>query len=446
MSGITKHQLSELSPTRLKRTVMLGLKSLWVHRLRSLLTMMGIVFGVMSVIAMLAIGEGLSFEAQEQIRRMGSNNIIIKSVKPAEDKSTNTQDRSIMLEYGLTYEDMTRLQYTIPSVEVVLPSRIIREDVWHGSRRVGCTIIVTVPWYPAMRNHQPAIGRFFDESEQDDKKNVCVLGAGMDRELFPIDDPIGKSVRIGQSYYQVVGVMEPKATVTGGGGTAQTSGSATKTTSADNQFELYIPLSAAKSRFGETLINRSTGSFTAERVQIHEATVQVSNLEDVIETSLIIEEILASTHKKRDYELIVPLGLLQQAERTKRIFNIVLGAIAAISLLVGGIGIMNIMLATVTERTREIGIRRALGAKQRDIVLQFLIETVLLSGVGGLLGVVLGVSIPFFITFFAEMKTIITIWSPAVAFSISALIGIVFGIYPAMRAAKMDPVEALRHE
>jgi putative ABC transport system permease protein len=165
-----------------------------------------------------------------------------------------------------------------------------------------------------------------------------------------------------------------------------------------------------------------------------------------METSAITGEILKRNHKKKDYEIVVPLELLRQAERTKQIFNIVLGSIAAISLLVGGIGIMNIMLASVTERTREIGIRRALGAKRRDIIVQFLVETVILSGVGGVIGVALGMAIPFAITYFAKMVTIITPWSPFLAFSISGLVGVIFGLYPALRAANMDPVEALRHE
>jgi putative ABC transport system permease protein len=181
-------------------------------------------------------------------------------------------------------------------------------------------------------------------------------------------------------------------------------------------------------------------------VQLHEVTVKVNSREEVLPVAEAVKAVLKHHHKKQDYEVVVPLELLKRAERTKQIFNIVLGSIAAISLLVGGIGIMNIMLATVTERTREIGIRRALGAKRRDIITQFLVEAVMLSGVGGLFGVALGITIPLLVTWFADMKTIITFWSPLLAFSISGLVGVVFGLYPALRAANMDPVEALRHE
>jgi putative ABC transport system permease protein len=199
-------------------------------------------------------------------------------------------------------------------------------------------------------------------------------------------------------------------------------------------------------RYGDLLIRQRAGSTEAERVQLHEITIKVESLEAVTGVAAAIQTLMERNHKKKDYEIIVPLELLKRAERTKQIFNIVLGSIAAISLIVGGIGIMNIMLASVTERTREIGIRRALGARRRDIIVQFLVETVILSGAGGLLGVLLGLVIPFIVSQTAGMKTIVTFWSPLLAFTISALVGIVFGIYPAIRAAKMDPVEALRHE
>jgi putative ABC transport system permease protein len=210
--------------------------------------------------------------------------------------------------------------------------------------------------------------------------------------------------------------------------------------------EMLIPISTLEDHFGEVLFKYRSGSFEAEKVELHEVTVRIDEPDRVMPAAQAIRHILERNHKKVDYEMIVPLDLLRRAERTKQIFNIVLGSIAAISLLVGGIGIMNIMLATVTERTREIGIRRALGAKKKDIVVQFLIETVMLSGAGGVIGVALGLAIPLIITHFAEMVTIIEFWAPALAFSISVITGVLFGIYPAFRAAGMNPVEALRHE
>jgi putative ABC transport system permease protein len=425
--------------TRLMRTLRLAFKSLWLHRLRSLLTILGIVFGVCSVIAMLAIGEGASFEAQEQIKNLGSQNVILRSVKPPEEqKVSDRASQSFVLQYGLTYLDIKRIRETIPGVTIVVPSRIMHDYVWNISRRIDCDITGTVPWYPEMRNHQVAAGRFFTSADMSKSASVCVLGAEMVRSLFPTDSPIGRDVRVGGGYYRVIGVMEPHTGIVKQDDTGRAAQKAVN--------QMFIPLETAKTRYGEILTKRRSGSFEAERVELHEVTVKVAKREDVVAVSDAIKSLMQHHHKKNDYEVVVPLELLKRAERTKQIFNVVLGSIAAISLLVGGIGIMNIMLATVTERTREIGIRRALGARRRDIVTQFLVEAVLLSGAGGLFGVALGIAIPILVTYFAGMKTIITIWAPTIAFGISALVGVLFGLYPALRAAEMDPVEALRHE
>ncbi|MGZ4988004.1 MAG: ABC transporter permease, partial [Limisphaerales bacterium] len=378
-----------------------------------------------------------SYEAQEQIKNLGSQNIIVRSVKPPEDQKVSARgSRSFALEYGLKHADVQRIRQTIPNVTVIVPGRIMREYVWNISRRVDCDIMATVPWYPEMRHQHVAQGRFFNDKEMDDATTVCVIGASTAKSLFPLDSPIGANVRVGGDYYRIIGVMEPSSTVS--------TDANDKEKPAANQ--MFIPLETAKSRYGEVLRKFRSGSLEMERVQLHEITIKAATSEDVPAVADAIRVVLERNHKKKDYDVIVPLELLQRAERTKQIFNIVLGSIAAISLLVGGIGIMNIMLASVTERTREIGIRRALGAKRRDIVTQFLVETVTLSGTGGIIGVILGVTIPWFVSHFAGMKTITTLWSPLLAFGISAAVGVVFGIYPAMRAANMDPVEALRHE
>ncbi len=425
--------------SRLVLTVRLGIKSLWLHRLRSLLTALGIVFGVCSVIAMLAIGEGASFEAQEQIKSLGSQNILLRSVKPPQDQKASQRSGQFLLVYGLTYADIRAIQATIPGVMVVVPGRVIPDFVWNINHRVDSEIVGTVPWYPEMRNHRVVQGRFFSDAEMEGKASVCVLGAEAAEKLFPMETPTGRTVRIGSNYYQVIGVMARRSKVPGG---SEISASA----SAGEGSRIYVPLETLKIRYGEIIMRRRTGSREMEKVVLHEVTVKVDRRDQVVNVSQAIKDLLDLKHKKADYTMTVPLELLKRAEETKRIFNIVLGSIAAISLLVGGIGIMNIMLASVTERTREIGIRRALGARRRDIVVQFLIETVMLSGAGGVLGVALGVIIPYLVSHFAHMKTIITLWSPLLAFSISAVVGVVFGLYPAMRAAGMDPVEALRHE
>jgi putative ABC transport system permease protein len=262
---------------------------------------------------------------------------------------------------------------------------------------------------------------------------------GLAERLFPFQDPLEHSVKMQAFYYRVVGLVREKNLPE-----QRTQAGKMEGQPLDNN--AYIPLSTCRTRFGEVLIRRSTGSFEMEKVELHQITVQMRDIAFVESADPQIKTLLGRFHTKNDYEIIVPLQLLRQAEETKRIFNIVLGSIAAISLIVGGIGIMNIMLATVTERTREIGIRRALGAKRRDITLQFLVETVVLAVGGGLVGVVLGIIVPLVVSQLTTMKTIVTVWAVLLAFGISGAVGIIFGLYPAKAAAKLDPIEALRHE
>jgi len=412
------------------------MKSIWLNKLRSFLTALGVIFGVASVVAMLAIGEGASHEAQEQIRRLGSQNIILESVKPPDGQGSSAESRSMVLEYGLTARDMQQIRQTVPGIELVVPSRILTENIWNFDRSVDGQILGVLPVYPEMRNRQLLSGRFFTDLEMNEKLPVCVLNQGAAAELFPLSTPIGKSVRVKGYYYRIVGIIENEGQRVG------SDNGGIKT--ADSQ--LLIPFSTLMDQYGETFFRMRSGSFEAEKVEYHEAIVRVNDVNMVESRAQAIRQILSSNHKKEDWRIIVPVELLRQAERTKQIFSIVLGSIAAISLLVGGIGIMNIMLASVTERTREIGIRRAMGARQTDIVVQFLIETVLLSGAGGIMGVVLGISIPIAVEHFAGVTTVVKFWSPALAFLISVVTGIAFGIYPARRAAMMNPVEALRHE
>lgn len=421
-------------------TVQLGIKNLLLHKLRSGLTILGIIFGVCSVIAMLAIGEGASHEAQEAIKKLGSNNIIIRSLKPPENQSEmSSASRSFELRYGLSYEDGARVQATIPGVIRVLPMRIIRDNVRFGENEAACQVIGTLPFYPEIVTMDMMAGRFLSDTDEKHKNNVCVVTLSLARKLFPYQNPIQHSIKIGGTYYQVVGIgretnMPEQRTQVG-----EVEGETL------DQF-VYIPLSTARTRFGETIIRGQFPSLQFETVELHQITVKMIDTAAVEAADPQIKTLLDRFHDQNDYEMIVPLQLLRQAERTKRIFNIVLGSIAAISLLVGGIGIMNIMLATVTERTREIGVRRALGARKRDITMQFLVETIVLSIGGGLIGVVVGVLVPIAVSHLADMKTIVTVWSVLVAFGISGAVGIIFGIYPASTAAELDPIEALRHE
>ena len=440
MSFLASHPVLRLlaSPQHLWRTLSLGIKTIWLHKLRSFLTALGVVFGVASVVAMLAIGEGASHEAQEQIRKLGSQNIILHSVKPPDGQGSSGESRSMISEYGITLRDIEQIRQTVPGIRIVVPSRYISENIWNLDRSVDGHVMGVLPVYPEMRNRRILQGRFFNDMEMKDNLAVCVINESVAARLFLLSTPVGKSVRVKGFYYKVIGIIQDEGAAVG----TEASGG---DHSAQAQAQIMIPFTTLMDQYGEVFYRFRTGSFEAEKVQFHEAVMRVDDVNMVESRAEAIRHLMTSNHKREDWRIIVPVELLKQAERTKQIFSIVLGSIAAISLLVGGIGIMNIMLASVTERTREIGIRRALGARQNDIVVQFLIETVLLAGVGGVLGVALGLSIPLAVTKFAGVTTVIKMWSPILAFSISVLTGIAFGIYPARRAAMMNPVEALRH-
>ena len=427
-------------------TVQLGIRNLLLHKLRSFLTLLGTVLGVASVIAMLAIGEGSKRKAVEQIRQLGASNVIIRSVKPEQDENdgagtsaTAQQQSGRVLQYGLTYKDLDVLKGSITTLEKAVPIALVRKNAQRGRHRIANSrILGTTPDYLGIKSLSVKRGRFLTGPDLHATANVAVLGAGAADRLFGFEDPIGKPLLLGSGAYRVVGVLD-----------TQGSGNATPGAVGQKNFnnDIYIPYTAARRRFGEVQLIVRAGSFELQRTQLNEITLTVADESMVSQTAGMARKLLSISHPKGDdFEIQVPLELLRRAEAEKRIWNLVLGSIAGISLLVGGIGIMNIMLASVTERTREIGIRRALGARRRDITIQFLVETVLLSSIGGLIGILVGVAIPVAVTLFSEIETVVSPWSILLAFGISAGIGIIFGIYPARRAAMMDPIEALRHE
>ena len=419
--------------TRWLQEVRAGTGNLLLHKLRSFLTMLGMIFGVSSVIAMLAVGEGASKEALEQIRKLGSNNMIVSAKKPAEETGAGSA-RVDMSIYGLTYDDFRRIRETLRSVTQAVPVKLLHQQAQIGERNMNVRVVGTTPeWFQLVKRPMLA-GRVIEHSDTEQRKNVAVLTEAGARQLLAGRNSLGDFVRIGGVIFEVVGIVSSEELV----------GSSIE--SPDRHADIYIPLEVARDRFGDIQTQLTSGAMMREKVELHQILVQVAGLQDVQPTSQAIEAMLARFHDKIDYEMHVPLALLRQAEATQRTFNIVLGSIASISLLVGGIGIMNIMLASVTERTREIGIRRAIGAKRKQIVRQFLIETVVLSTTGGLLGMLLGFLVPRAITYFAGMPTDVTPESLLLALGISMAAGIIFGLYPAARAASLDPILALRHE
>lgn len=418
---------------KLVRNIALGVENLLLHKLRTSLTMLGVVFGVGSVVAMLSVGEGASKEALEQIRKVGSNNIIISSMKSVEEVSQSTVF-SMMSIYGLTYDDQHRVAETFEEIGRVVPVKLVRKEARLGARSLELRIVGTTPtWFDLLKRDMMA-GRVLMPADGRNRAAVVVLTEFGARKLLATENTVGKTLRIGGNYYEIVGIVKSEA------------GMAGNIQMPDEQIDAYIPIEVAKERYGDIMTRNMAGTRMREMVELHQMIIEVDSIENVESVAKGIEAMLQRFHKKKDYRISVPLALLRQAEATKRTFNIVLGSIACISLLVGGIGIMNIMLASVTERTKEIGIRRAIGAKRRQIISQFLIETVVLSTAGGLIGIGLGLLIPWLITIFAGMPTVVTLKSVLLSVGISISVGIIFGLYPAVRAANVDPIIALRHE
>jgi putative ABC transport system permease protein len=438
--------------SRLLRTLRLGFKSLLLHKLRSGLATLGILIGVTAVIWLVALGEGVSYQAQLQIKELGATNVIVRSVKPVGGSSKGAG--GFVVEYGLTRDDFDRIA-AIPTVKRAVPMREIRKELRYQARVVDARFIGCTSDYLEMNHLSMSRGRFLTDRDLDRVDNVCVIADGIARQLFPYEDPIGKSVQVEDTFYVIVGQTASRVPSASIGGSLE---------GRDYNYDIYIPLSTLRARIGDLVITARSGSREGEVVQLSQVTVTVGDVSQVEEAADIITILLEKYHKNADFSITVPKELLRQAEMLRLMFNVLLILIAGISLVVGGIGIMNIMLATVTERTREIGIRRAMGAKRRDIIYQFLAETIVLTGTGGLLGIIFGFSckpgvlgVRWTLQRFPDIwkslpPTIqnldprIAPWSIIVAAGISVIVGVLFGLYPAQRAAMMDPIEALRHE
>jgi len=423
-----------------RRTLLLALRSLWLHKMRAMLSVLGIIIGTSAVIALMAFGEGSMQDALEDIKRLGATNIIVESQKPSEEVSTQT--RSFVARFGITKKDYDLFK-TIPTVIRMVPIRSFIKPVYHDQYMHKSRIVATTPEYKEINKVQEAAGRFLVDKDSRERQNVCVLGANVAAKLFPFGHAIEQPILIDKFSYSVIGVAAERLSITGGGGDGGGG--------EDFNNDVYIPIGTAEGRFGKTVFSRDVGSRSGEEVEFTQVTLTVAETEEVRPAGEAIKMIL-DMHPKRDTKLFVPLDKLEQAERAKDRFLMLLGAIAFISLVVGGIGIMNIMLATVTERTREIGIRRALGAKRRDITMQFLVEAVVQTTIGGMVGVCLGLLIiavvPWAALEFFDGKMPAKLHEMSIFLSLAAAIGVgvLFGWYPAYRAALLDPIEALRHE
>ena len=402
-----------------------GVDGINSHKMRSFLTMLGIIFGVSAVIAMLSIGEGAKQEALEQIKVMGMNNILIQ------DFQLETEDlASIRTNFsrGLTYEDARSIGDICPLIDYATPQKEFNLSVSYKDKVTMATVVGTTPEYSEVLNFPVSEGSFVTYYDVANRNRICVLGGGIKKDLFKFEDPIEKKIKVEDLWFTVIGVMIDKDIPAGKQGSIKTRNL--------NQ-DIYIPITASFKRF----VNDPFAS------EIDQVTARVVNSERITEAANIIRNIMNRRHNGvPDFQIIIPEALLRQSQETQRIFNIVMGAIAGISLLVGGIGIMNIMLASILERTREIGVRRAVGATRMDILWQFIIEAVLISFSGGIIGIFLGYGMTIVIAFYADWNTIVNIYMLMLAFGVSVTVGLIFGILPARKAALLDPIDSLRYE
>lgn len=432
----------------------IALDSLVANRLRSFLTALGIIFGVGAVIAMLAIGRGAKEEIMNQMKLVGVNNIVIRPVieeQKNEEESGDQENQAARMEEkkkfskGLSLQDANSILKMIPTVEAVSPEMILDQDVIYSGKSRKLKMVGIEPAFFELNNIGLSSGKMFNSAQLTGGEGVCIIGAGVKRKFFISEDPLGKVIKCGQQWLKVIGVTDEKMI-----------SSATKENLGirDYNMDIYVPIQTALVRYKNPAIRierlawfqESNAPQPASPHQLDQLIVKVRQPEQLTETAGIISRMLKRRHSDvTDFEVSIPEQLLQQQQKTKDVFNIVLSAIAGISLLVGGIGIMNIMLASVLERTKEIGIRMALGAQKNDIVMQFLFEAVLISLCGGIIGIILGVLGAYIVDKVADIKTIVSAVSIFLSFVLASSVGLIFGISPARKAADQNPIECLRH-
>lgn len=440
--------------------IRLALEAVLLNRFRSFLTALGIIFGVAAVIAMMAIGNGAKQEILDQIKLVGVNNIIIKPEMVDSDGDESSEGKKTgagKYSPGLTLKDAEAIKKWVSGVSMMSPQVIYETDIIHAGRRDQARLSGVTPEYFGIFNLDFARGSSFSDHQVMNAASVCVIGSEVRARFFPDEDPIGGSIKAGKVWLTVIGVLE-KSPVPGG----------LSDMGIENHNEnIYAPVSTVLLRFrdrsaiteaslrsgddDEGVVIGGSGSISSAaeqgRHQLDRIVVQLEEADMLVPASEVIQRMMMRRHQEvPDYSVQVPEMLLKQEQRTREIFNIVLGAIAGIALLVGGIGIMNIMLASVMERIKEIGVRKALGARRRDIIFQFLAEATLISIGGGLFGVILGVVLSKLIMQVAGILTIISLWAVLLSFFVSAAVGILFGFMPARKAASQDPVVSLRYE
>lgn len=411
---------------QIEESIRVAIYGLRDHKFRSFLTMLGIIFGTASVITMISIGEGAKKQAMAKYQDLGVNNIIIR------DKDlTDTELEQVRIKFskGLSLDDTRAIREILPEVRGVAPQSEAKLDAMYEDKSSKATVIGVTSDITDILNYRIEKGVFINRDHYDRQLKVCVLGANIARELFSYEDPLGRNIKLGDQWFEVAGVLRTKALFT------ETVG---ELAARDLNNDVYIPLSTFRSRIPKSNTLQS---------ELKQATIRLEGSERLLESADVIKSILLRRHfNNDDFSIIIPYELMEQEKRESRIYNLLLASIAAISLIVGGIGIMNIMLASVLERTKEIGIRRAIGGKRADILAQFVSEAMSMSISGGLIGVFLGIVLSLGVGFLTEIKTSLTLYSVFIAFGFSVIVGITFGYLPAKRAADLSPIESIRHD
>lgn len=441
---------------RLLANLRIAIEAVLANRIRSILTALGIIFGVAAVIAMLAIGNGAQQEILEQIKLVGVNNVIIKPVvEQTEENLAEDEEESKSEKFspGLTLEDKKGILETIPGITKVSPEIMIETHIVKNGVRRSAKLVGVEPAYFDIFNFTLSDGRMFNAYQIENGEAVCVIGKSIATKFFPSENPIGKRIKCGPNWLKVIGVLDERFV---------SEGSIGKLGIRDYNMDVYTPLQTILVRFKNRALlteemirrsNRRSGDNEEQPKaavnyhQLDRLVVQVDETDRLAPTADVIVRMLERKHNAViDYEIEIPELLLKQQQRTNDIFSYVLGAIAGISLIVGGIGIMNIMLASVLERIKEIGLRLSIGAKKSDIINQFMFESIMISITGGVIGIILGVAMAYAVSQFAEIPTVISFGSILISFGVASLIGLVFGIAPARKAALQDPITSLRYE